>query len=565
MRNSLRNIREIIKGDFEAFRHNVVAWVIIVGLAVIPSLYAWFNISASWDPYGNTGQLKVAIANDDEGYNGELSPISINMGEEIIAAIRENNSFDWTVTDSKTAAEGVKSGKYYAAIVVPEEFSDDMMSLFSENVKEAKLIYYCNQKENAIVGKVTGKGADYIQESVREDFTKTMVEVLLNVMKNVTSGEDGDRYALEAVKGLVSELQQLDLQVQTLQSTIASLRALISTINVTADTYKDSAGITRETIEIARKILEKVDRPEADKALADIDDARSTLADATAQTKADIDSMDVALASTQVSLQRADRSLGDLIDRIQEALDSEDLDTIKDILGANVDDLSSFLAAPVNLEENRIYPVENYGAAMAPFYTSLAIWVGGTILAALLLVQLSEERRKKLKNLTYTQEYIGRYVLFLVIGLIQAFIICGGNLWYLGMGCAHPLLFIFAGLVSSVVFVNFAYTLTASFGDVGKAICVIMLVIQVAGSGGTFPIEMEPDLFRMIYPLLPFAHSMAAMREAIAGTYGNVYWKELGILMIYFAGCLVLGLVLRRPIIRISRSLREKLEDTKVI
>lgn len=161
--------------------------------------------------------------------------------------------------------------------------------------------------------------------------------------------------------------------------------------------------------------------------------------------------------------------------------------------------------------------------------------------------------------------YLGRYVLFLIIGLMQSGLICLGDLYYLEIQCKHPFLFLLAGWFTSIVFVNIIYTLTVSFGDIGKAVCVVLLVMQVAGSGGTFPIEVAPEFFQKVYPLLPFTHSMAAMRECIGGMYGMTYWRELGILGIFLLASLFLGLVLRTPIIKLNDAFTEKLESTHLI
>ena len=179
-----------------------------------------------------------------------------------------------------------------------------------------------------------------------------------------------------------------------------------------------------------------------------------------------------------------------------------------------------------------IYKVDNYGSAMAPFYSTLAIWVGGIVLVAMMKVTLEEDRKKQLFNVKNYQIYLGRYILFMIIGLFQSGLICLGDLYFLKIQCEHPFLFLLAGWISSIVYVNIIYTLTVSFGDIGKAICVILLVVQVAGSGGTFPIEVAPKFFRTVYPLLPFNYSMGAMRETIAGMYGNTYWTEISKLLL---------------------------------
>ena len=162
----MKKIGQVFLYDISHIKKNVIAMIVVLGLCVVPSLYAWFNIAASWDPYSNTNGLKVAVANTDEGYEGEILPLQINIGDTVISSLRENDQLDWTFTGKKDAVEGVKSGKYYAAIVIPKSFSQDMMSLFSEEMTHSDIIYYINEKENAIAPKVTDKGASAVQQQI---------------------------------------------------------------------------------------------------------------------------------------------------------------------------------------------------------------------------------------------------------------------------------------------------------------------------------------------------------------------------------------------------------------
>lgn len=592
-RRSLRNIKQIIVDDFHAYSDNAIAWVIIVGLVFIPSLYAWFNINASWDPYKNTGNLKIAVANTDEGYIGDLSTIEVNFGERLTSEVRANNKFKWIVTDKEEALDGVKSGEYYAAIIVPKDFSKDMMSLFSNSIKHSEIIYYSNEKENAIAGKVTVKGADAIQQSINEVFNKTIIQVAMDVLNDLTA-DDGE-LNMETAKSLVNSMDKVCIQLEALLTSCETMGSALDTIAGSFGTSADIGQAMEDFTKEAKKALENIDvdeiKAQADKlpdgptktellakisqleglksgtstALDGLKGAGASLDTAMKASQKSVAELAVCMKSTTKALENSKNSLERTRDKLNEALESEDMELVKKILNEDADELSSFLSAPVNLDTKKVYPVENYGSAMTPFYSSLAIWVGGTILASMLHAGLTEERRRKMRKLKYHQEYIGRSVLFITIGLLQALVICCGDLWFLGIQCKHPFLFVLAGLVSSFVFVNIAYMLTASFGDVGKAICVILLVIQVAGSGGTFPIEMEPKVFRILYPFLPFAHSMTAMRESIAGCYGYTYATELLILLIYFLISLEIGLVFRNPIIKMQRSLKRKLEDTKTM
>ncbi|MFR5703778.1 MAG: YhgE/Pip domain-containing protein [Eubacterium ramulus] len=144
----MKNVWKIFQRDMMRVRNNVIALVVIIGISVVPCLYAWFNIAASWDPYSNTGNLKVAVASVDEGYEGSLIPIEINIGDKVLSALRENTQMEWVFTTEEKATSGVKSGKYYAAIVIPKDFSNKMMSVFSEKVEkpEITLLFQCQGK-----------------------------------------------------------------------------------------------------------------------------------------------------------------------------------------------------------------------------------------------------------------------------------------------------------------------------------------------------------------------------------------------------------------------------------
>ena len=191
----MKKIIRVFLYDISHIKKNVIAMIVALGLCVVPSLYAWFNIAASWDPYSNTKGLKVAVANTDEGYEGEVLPLTVNIGDTVISSLRENDQLNWTFTGKKEAVEGVRSGKYYAAIVIPEHFSQDMMSLFSEDVTHSDILYYLNEKENAIAPKVTDKGASAVQKQIDEVFVKTAAQAgldLLDMISEVTDREKSD-------------------------------------------------------------------------------------------------------------------------------------------------------------------------------------------------------------------------------------------------------------------------------------------------------------------------------------------------------------------------------------
>ena len=175
----MRNIGRVFLSDVRRLTGNIVTIIIILGPIALPSIFSWYNILACWDVFGNTGNLTVAVANSDEGYESDLVAIEVNIGERVVAALRENDQLNWVFTDEEEAIDGVSAGRYYAAVVIPRSFSADMMSFYSEDVEHAKITYYSNQKKSAIAPKVTDQGADQVARKVNTAFSETISEVAL--------------------------------------------------------------------------------------------------------------------------------------------------------------------------------------------------------------------------------------------------------------------------------------------------------------------------------------------------------------------------------------------------
>lgn len=731
----MKNILQIFLRDIRKIKGNTIAMIMMIGILVVPTLYAWFNIGGSWDPYENTSGIKIAVASDDAGYQGDLLAIDINLGDKILTYFHENDEMDWVFTDSEEAIEGAKSGKYYAAIVVPESFSEDMMTLFStgKDLKNPELQYYANGKKNAIASIVTEKRADAVQGEVSEKFVKAISKAALEAMKTVVNvadeadqsdivdnlihnledissdltaaagtisafesmasatqtmldststflkdtqtRSDGDLDSLGDLEGTVNELKysldgatsrlndalessaalyqemakavQQGIQAAATSDDVAQLKTSLGEISTKLDTVitgyssaadqldaanaslaqqgldvglgdviadlrttvtlmqtlktglgdamtsvgtltTDAAAAQKELDGILAKLADNaasVQKDYEDHVKKDLQDLASSVGNADAKVTTLLDSMDEGLdgvyklsdstesdlaklqktlKTSRGLLERGAADLTDLADRLRSEKDRDSLDTMDSLLNEDLDVVGSFISTPVELTTEHVYEVENYGSAMAPFYTTLAIWVGGVVMAAMLKAGVKEKELIGLTNVKNYQKYLGRYLLFLILGLLQATLICLGDLYFLGIQCKSPLLFLLAGWVTSLVYVNLIYTLCVSFGDIGKAVSVILMVLQVAGTGGNFPIELAPAFFQKLYNALPFVYSMNAMRETVAGFYGNYYWNQLGTLLLYLIPSLVLGLILRMPIIRWNEHFEEKLESTKL-
>ena len=736
----MRSIIAILKRDLSRIRGSVVALIVAVGLVIVPTLYAWFNIAGSWDPYGNTGNLKVAVANSDDGYMSDLIPVRVNIGDTVVSALRENDQLDWRFVSESDAVEGVRSGEYYAAVVIPENFSSRMMTVFSSDAEHAEIVYYENQKANAIAPRVTDKAASTVRQQIDETFAKTISDVGLATTSSLLEFMDGDQIAayagnlsgtlagaittLRDASGSVDEFAGLLQSSTGLLDSTSDLLASAGTASKDAEalvgdaktglsgmhdaldaavaainqSLKDSAGdydaaakaideafgaadahvsltvtqLRDASADVAKRasdmrdvqdnilaverdvegsnlpeklkaeLVQKIDivantvgnvanqqellakhlsdaaasletgaadaraKAQAVKdgiaeakgsiggvkdsynatlkqqisdlsdAVADVARRGSDMADDLGATVTDLShaasalSDDLAGAHEVLAGASADLvSAADDLQRLKEGLDtavtSGDLDRVRELIGSDPAALADALAAPVALDRQAVYHIKNYGSAMAPFYTTLSSWVAGIVLAAMLKANVDEADVKALGNPRLHELYLGRYAFFALLAFAQATLVCAGDLLFFGIQCEHPFQFMLVGWLAGFVFSNMIYTLTVSFGDIGKAIAVVLLVMQVAGSGGTFPIEMTADFFQAVYPFLPFTHAINAMHAAMAGAYGMEFWIELGTLALYLIPSLALGLVFRRPVIRANRWIIEKLEETKLM
>lgn len=709
---------QIFKRDILRLLKNPVALVITIGICVIPSLYAWYNIVANWDPYGNTANIKVAVANNDQGTSNEYVG-ELNAGDETVSKLKENDQLGWVFTDADAAVEGVKSGEYYAAIVIPDDFSANLTSMLTGTFTQPQLEYYCNEKKNAIAPKVTDTGAETVEEQINETFVATVSETLVEKIQNAAG--DLDAQGAETQGGILENVQRSNRALQDVRDALAGMQKTIATSKEAGAKADETLAALSGQIPSLVNALDKGDAllasartssrnfasslnttlshgltqmgkvssnanvavgklsgaisaagGKVDGALADVQmvindvngiiiDIREitgidsglilsaleeqlaelqTLKDALQDQSTDIQNSAGAIAGAVSSLDSATQQgisamegvqqdmastvlpqlsqgmdsfsevSGDLtgvvtsleptiaqargvlaqltttlgqasstmsqadssLEKLQGTLStaandvaalraSESLDKLDEILGASSADLADLMSSPVTLTTKAVYPVSNYGSGVAPFYTNLALWVGGCVLIAIIKLEVDGEG---IGAFTATEGYFGRWLLLVVLGFAQAFIVCCGDL-VLGVQCLRPELFVLAGIFTSFVYVNIIYALASAFKHIGKALVVILVIVQIPGSSGMYPIEMMPDFFQHLHPLLPFTYGISAMRETIGGMYGMDYAINLGILAVFLAVALFIGVKLRTLMLNLNLLFDKELERTGVM
>ena len=344
----MRKIWRIFCLDVKHATKNIISLIVCVGLVVIPSLYAWFNIAGSWDPYGNTGNLKVAVANSDEGYQSDAIPVKINLGERVASNLSQKKTIGYVVTSEDDAVEGVRSGKYYAAIVIPEDFTKDMLTVFSDNIQQATIVYYSNQKENAIAPIVTDKAATSVKNSIQTDFAQSLGEVGAGALSEI-SGYVSDDQLMDISQNLDNAISQASTDLRTVSSHMGVYSSLLSSagsiidssstlLSGTDSSTQDVRNALAESAQGVRKVGDSVDTASAaiDEALSTSKESFDSVSDAvdpafdTAQTDASDGAAKLRDIATRIDAHAdAYQELDDSLKSLQELL-PEDMKSLRD-------------------------------------------------------------------------------------------------------------------------------------------------------------------------------------------------------------------------------------------
>ncbi|EFM43693.1 YhgE/Pip domain protein [Corynebacterium accolens ATCC 49726] len=728
----MNNILTILRDDLKAIRGNVMTAVIIFGLAIIPLLFTTFNVLASWDPFANTKQLKIAVASEDEGHQSDLASLKLNLGDEVLSQLSRNDEINWVLTNSDDAIEGTKSGEYYAGIVLPKDFSANLLTFYVEGTEPSKLNLYTNEKKNALSTTITQRSATGVIEKIDESFTRVVSNVGLGVISSLDQYlDEGETQAalnnvhhrvntvqsrLDAASGTVMALSNLvdstipltraannilneagnqassttndngESPIDILKSTLdestgsldASLAATTQSYEVlsaqmeellnnasatsaqTAQTFRtaadrvgqqtaafqgvkdsiqkeadkvnlpapvaagykavmgqldasiaqsnalhDSLTSTANNIENGGKSQDSKQQTQAAIASAKqaVENARNSynsnlkpqlaaLGDSVGTVANDVDAVkrDIAGVRNTISndndalvrardmtaglsgtLQQQAARFGELSQKIDEIRDGGDLSQLADLIGDDPELLASRIASPVNVDRQPIYEVAAFGVGMTPFYLTLSLWVGA--LLACVLVHTNAERKylKKNENLdkkdhfTRNQVFLGRFITFGLIGIAQSTLVVLSLIFFVEIEPEHPFMMLFASWIITLVFMLIIYSLVITFDSAGKALAVLLLVIQVSGSGGAYPLPLLPEWFQNVSPWLPATYGIDAFRSAIAGIYEADIVRELGMLLLFAIPALILGLFLRPAMDNYHKRLQKAIKKTKVM
>ena len=399
-------------------------------------------------------------------------------------------------------------------------------------------------------------------------------------MRDAMAQEDpeGNAAAIAAADASIARMMELQ---QSLYDTADAIEA--GDVPIEPDLIQNRIDLAKGALEELKQVIEEQLRPKVNEvadAISQLRSSASTLSNSLVGAAYDLNSSlnsarggmsDAASTLTTVAgkLRSVSSSLHDVSESILTALSAEDVDEIRALLGSNLDVLSSALAAPVGVERHALYQADNFGSSMMPLYATVGMFVG----ALLIMVGVKPRSSQKVLDqataavgaIKPRHEFFGHFGICAFISFAQSTILAMGNMFFLHAQVTDPLLFMVCYWVSSLTFTFFIYSLVVSFANLGKAVAVILLIVQVTGCNGSYPLQLLPWFVQGISPFLPATHVVAAMREAMFGVFGNVFWQEMAMVAVWCLPALLLGLLLRKPFAKFMSWYVEKVEDSKLM
>lgn len=707
----INNIYKIAKKDIIKIFTNYALLIVVIALAIVPSLYAFINIKASWDPYSKeaTSRLKVAIVNQDKG--DSINNNKIDLGSKIVDQLKKNNTLDWQFMNIDEADDALNNEKIYASIILPEDFTKKIISFVSSNIDKPKLTYKVNEKINAIAPKITSKGATSLKDTIDKEFIGTISDVVLNFAKDIGIDveekilpklQESSNYIheilnkydevnegltdidkkVESISSFIDVVNQnvpkiesildstidlsgkIDKYLVTIQGSLnnisptikkdieivnllsnsssTNIDRLLQLINDNSDKAQEELDKLKNDITSMTKILSSVNKVltsinnikpndtlknyindinnkisnidsinnvlnkwDNEKTVDTLNNMKNVINDIEKLTSGMLDNYDNKISGTinqilsqtidTVSninkiLKEAKEKIPDFTETISNAKDilalgGKGIDKIEEILPtiySDINDLSSkidavnqnknitdfielitnnvservdFLSDPIKLDEQTIFPMGNYGSQMTPFYSVLASYVGLTLLISIFKTSVDGEY-------SYIEKYFGKLFLFLTISLVQCLVIGLGDLYLLKIYCLHPVLFLSGLIITSITFTFVVYTLTSVLGNVGKVIAIILMILQVAGSGGTFPVQLTSNFFIKLNPFLPFTYAISFLREAIGGVVSKILVKDIIALSLWIIVSIIFAIIFKKYINKRMVKFTEKFEES---
>ncbi|WP_407424778.1 YhgE/Pip family protein [Methanobrevibacter sp.] len=617
--HSRHNILEIITTDFKSSYTNPIVILLLIAIIILPSLYGLVNIYACWDPYENTDHVQFAVANEDKGATYEN--MTLNAGNDLVKMLKNNTDFDWVFVTSDELRQGVHDGKYYAGIVVPANFSESIVSITTKDPHSAHLEYIVNEKY-PVAAKLSDAAAKAVYNNINAEIV-TFINVaaygklgelqaglasgasemssgavlLSNGAGQVSSGagavSDGANQLSNGANDLANGADRVanganDLsngagQVATGAGQVADgthqastkvnqVTGEISNVNQYVQNHSHSEFIKDEMNKVndkASNISQKVNTLDngahqvADGAnsvsngATSLADGANAVSDGANKLNSGASELSQGTLSLAAGAELLANSAASALFTASSSLAGA-ASGLSDVTGLNDSQVGDYFYAPVKLDRNEEFQTSSYGSQVSPFYIVLSMWVGALITCVIVSTGSSIGTK-----FAPHEMYFGKMLLFNILAILQTTVTLLGA-WHLGIDIANPLMFIFSCYFVAIIFMTLVYSLISVFGDVGKGVAIILLVFQISGTGGIYPVEIMNKIFAILYPYLPMTHAINLVRESQLGLIWSNYIPSFVFLLILGGVVTLLAIILKQRFDKHTKYFEEKLHEANL-
>lgn len=537
----MKGIQLIFK-DWKAMWHHKHGRIALIFLLIVPLIYSGFFLAGYWDPYGRLDKLPVAVVNLDKG--AVMDEKTIHAGDDFVKNLKENKELAFHFVSEKNADEGLKEDKYYMVVTIPENFSKKVSTLMDEKPEPAKLQYKVNPGKNFVAAQIGTTAVENMKTKISNSITKSYTEGVFSKFQDLAQGlsdasngaeklhegttdaKNGANQLADGIDRLSNGTSKLKEGSEKLASSQSALTgganelsqgatSLHSGMELLAQGEKTlqsgiselSAG-TNEWVNGNEKLAEGQAKADGASNLADgfmkWGNGFTSLKEGVNQLASGGTELNNGAGKLTNGLVKLDDGAKELSTKLGEG--AEKIANVR-----NDDARNTMFSEPVQLVKSTVSDVPNYGSGIAPYFLSLAFYVGGIMASNILPLG----RRQNMK-VSGTVHFINKLGLVYLIGLIQALLVDVVVLGVMKLAVASVPLFVLSSIVISFTFMTFILMLVTVFGLVGKFLAVTLLVLQLATSGGTFPGELNIAVLSKIGQFLPMSHSLRGLQDVIS-------------------------------------------------
>lgn len=507
--------------DFKFVFKKPLLLISLAFISLFPVIYSLTFLGAMWDPYDHTGDMQFHIVNEDAGNE------DIELGKEIEAELKDNDQLDWQFSTLEKAEEAIKSGESYGYLEIPADASDNAMTFLSESPENVNLKLKTNPGFNFIGSIMSEQVGSVLVETVQKEITETYTKTLISELGSLSDQSDEAQDAIAELKNGAVELDdglgQLEDSSAQLTEGANNLESGASQVSEGAATlYNGEQQFTEQITQLAPMLgnyAQSVQgaQSELENGAGQLNESSTQLAGGASELNSGIVQMNGGISELKAGSSEMAEALTEVDTRFNELLaDIEEQNIVFSDEGAEA------IASPVNLDIESMVDTQNYAQSFAPLVIAVSLYIGAITFNVVYPMNKIFENKKNVFS-----QWLSRGLLFLSHSVIITTLLYATIVWIMQIEIASHWRFYFAMLVWSLVSISIIGLLVMIFGNFGKFLGIVLLIVQLSSSGGTFPIETANNFYQTLYEFLPMAFVVSGFKDAIFGQAFNMEFSTI--------------------------------------